>query len=74
MLMSVAQGVRFRKASLKLAAATAELKTCHEQASLLATQQEEALQEFRAVVADVTGLNIDLGVAEHARTRVLAPA
>ena len=66
MLMSVAQSVRFRKASLRLAAATAELRTCHEQASLLASQQEEALREFKQVLTEATGLNVELGLAGRA--------
>ena len=66
MLMTVAQSVRFRKASLRLAAATAELRTCHEQAQRIAGEQEEALREFKQVLTDATGINVELGLAARA--------
>jgi hypothetical protein len=62
MLMTVAQSIRFRKASLALAAATAELRTCMEQADAIAARQEAALHEFRAIITEATGINIELGL------------
>jgi hypothetical protein len=62
MLMTVAQSVRFRKASLALAAANAEMRTALAQTDAIAQRQEDALQEFRAVIADATGLSIELGL------------
>jgi hypothetical protein len=54
---------RFQKASLKLQAATAELRTALSQADELAHQQENALQEFRDAISDCTGVDINLGMA-----------
>jgi hypothetical protein len=73
MLMTVAHSVRFRKASLRLAATTAELRTAHAQCDRIAAEQEDALREFRTVVADATGLSIELGLTPS-EARIPAPA